>query len=84
MQHGKLTHAWVQAEASMPLGWTLLGLWRDITPVEDDTIEIGEGWFAKALGPDRRIAIEAHGESAAQALYNLAQKLRTVRGDPNG
>ena len=68
----------------MPLGWKLLGLWREVTSEEDDTLEIGDGWFAKALGPDRRIAIEAHGASAAQALYNLAHKLRTVRGDPNG
>jgi len=84
MQQGKLTHAWVEAEASLPLGWQMLGLWREVQPQTDDTIELGDGWFAKALGPDLRVAIEALGESAPQALYNLAEKLRKLRGDPTG
>jgi hypothetical protein len=39
---GALSQAWVSAEASLPLGWSIIGLWR-----------FGESWIALSEGPDR-------------------------------
>jgi hypothetical protein len=39
---GALSQAWVSAEASLPLGWEIAGVWR-----------FGEEWIALSEGPDR-------------------------------
>ena len=38
---GALSQAWVSAEASLPLGWQIRGLWR-----------INDLWVALSVGPD--------------------------------
>ncbi len=87
MQEGKLTRLWVRASASLPLGWHLAGghAPRGRNPV---------GTSEERDGDDERVALalEAEGPGSAtgtgtsseQALANLAEQLRQVRGSPNG
>jgi hypothetical protein len=78
--------AWVAAEAACPLGWTLRGVVRG--PREVDPAIHGKSWVAWAEPeehrPDGPPVIEGKGESALQAVQNLANELRAIRPDPNG
>jgi hypothetical protein len=52
---GALSRAWVSAEASLPLGWQIRGLWR----FDDEWISLAEGPFDDYLsgsGPHNYIA----------------------------
>ena len=77
MQQGTLTHAWVQAEASLPQGWALMGLVRgpagdgDLDPV----VTLDDGWYAWAVGPDRQERVEGNGPYPHSALVDLAARL---------
>ena len=83
MQEGKLTRLSVRASASLPLGWHLAGVMRrEIasrwTPTGEDE------WVALALEADGPGSAVGTGTSPEQALANLAEQLRQMRGSPNG
>jgi hypothetical protein len=70
---GALSQAWVSAEAALPLGWQISGLWR-----------FGDLWLALSEGPafdDYRCGT---GRYADQALRRLSDRLREHRGLTTG
>ena len=69
---GALSQAWVSAEASLPRGWEIAGVWR-----------FGEEWIALSEGPDRDY-LDASGRYPDQALRRLADQLRERRGVASG
>ena len=69
---GALSQAWVSAEASLPLGWEIAGMWR-----------FGDEWIALSEGPDRDY-LDASGRYPDQALRRLADALRERRGSVTG
>ncbi len=70
---GALTQAWTAAEASLPLGWHVAGLWRF-----DDT------WIALGEGPTFDDYASGSGRFAEQALCRLSDRLRERRGPASG
>jgi len=66
---GALSLAWVSAEAALPLGWQISGLWR-----------IDDLWVALSEGPDWDDYLSGCGEYADQALRRLSDALRERRG----
>jgi hypothetical protein len=70
---GALLQSWVTAEASLPLGWQISGLWRF-----DDL------WIALSEGPLFEDYLSGAGEHADQALRRLADRLRERRGSVTG
>lgn len=69
---GALTQAWTAAEAALPLGWSITGLWP-----------FGDEWIALSEGPDRDY-LDASGQYAEQALRRLSDRLRERRGVASG
>jgi hypothetical protein len=69
---GALSQAWVSAEASLPLGWRLGGLYR-----------FEETWIGLAEGPefDDRQRL---GPVCGEALRRLSDRLRERRGPTTG
>jgi hypothetical protein len=87
VQEGKLTRLWTRASASLPLGWRLEGVMtRDVASQWAPTeTAVGEdGWVALALETGGSGSAVGSGTSPEQALANLAEELRRMRGDPNG
>jgi hypothetical protein len=70
---GALSQSWVTAEASLPLGWQISGLWRF-----DDL------WVALSEGPAFDDYLSGSGQHAEQALRRLADRLRERRGSASG
>jgi hypothetical protein len=70
---GALSQAWVSAEASLPLGWQISGLWRF-----DDL------WIALSEGPTFDDYLSGCGQYADQALRRMADRLRERRGPATG
>ena len=70
---GALSQAWVSAQASLPLGWQIRGLWRF-----DDL------WIALGEGPAFDDYLSGSGRYAEQALRRLADRLRERRGVASG
>jgi hypothetical protein len=70
---GALSQAWVSAEASLPLGWQIRGLWRF-----DDV------WIALSEGPEFDDYLSGSGQYADQALRRLSDRLRERRGPATG
>jgi hypothetical protein len=70
---GALSQSWVSAEASLPLGWQISGLWRF-----DDL------WIALAEGSASEDYLSGSGQHAEQALRRLADRLRERRGPVTG
>jgi hypothetical protein len=70
---GALSQAWVSAEASLPLGWRISGLWRF-----DDV------WIGLAEGPAFDDYLSGAGQHADQALRRLVDRLRERRGPVTG
>jgi hypothetical protein len=70
---GALTHAWTAAEAALPLGWRVSGLYRF-----DDL------WIGLAEGPDFDDYASGSGQYAEQALRRLSDRLRERRGEQSG
>jgi hypothetical protein len=70
---GALSQAWASAEASLPLGWQLSGLYR----FEDVWVGLGEG-------PKLDDYASGSGQYAAQALRRLSDRLREKRGKASG
>ena len=70
---GVLTQAWTAAEAALPLGWHIAGLYRF-----DDT------WIGLAEGPAFDDYLSGSGRIAEQALHRLSDRLRERRGVQSG
>jgi hypothetical protein len=70
---GVLSQSWVSAEASLPLGWQISGLW-----LFDDL------WIALAEGAAFDDYLSGSGRYADQALRRLADRLRERRGVASG
>ena len=70
---GALSQAWVSAEASLPFGWGIAGLWRF-----DDV------WIALSEGPAFDDYLSGSGRHADQALRRLADRLQERRGVASG
>jgi hypothetical protein len=70
---GALSQAWVSAEASLPFGWQISGLWRF-----DDL------WVALSEGPYFDDYLSGSGLYAGQALRRLRDRLRERRGPTTG
>ena len=86
-REGKLTRLWTRASASLPVGWHLAGVMtRDVASKWSDTIEpSGEDeWVALAVETKRSAFAIGSGTYPEQALTDLVDKLRGLRGDPNG
>ena len=62
---GALSQAWTSAEASLPLGWQIRGLYR-----------FDELWIALGEGPAFEDYASGSGLYAEQALRRLADRLR--------
>ena len=74
-----LSRDWIEAEASLPVGWRVSGLVR----------EPDETWRAWALpgpqaGDPSAAPIEGHGLAAEHALRTLARNARAVAPNHNG
>jgi hypothetical protein len=70
---GALRQAWTTAEASLPLGWQLSGLWR-----------FDGLWIALSEGPAFDDYLSGSGQHADQALRRLSDRLRERRGPTTG
>ena len=70
---GALSQAWVSAEASLPLDWQIVGLWR-----------LGEVWVSLAEGPDFDDYASGAGRWEYLALQRLRARLRERRGPTTG
>jgi hypothetical protein len=70
---GALSQAWVSAEASLPLGWRIRGLWQ-----------FGQTWIALSEGPGIEDYASGAGRHEYQALQRLADRLRDRRGPTTG
>jgi hypothetical protein len=66
---GALSQAWVSAEASLPLGWQISGLWR----FDDLWVALSEG---PAFDEDY---LSGSGQYADQALRRMSERLRERR-----
>jgi len=70
---GALSQAWTSAEASLPLGWQLSGLFR-----------FEELWVGLAEGPEFDDYLSGSGQYAEEALRQLSDRLRGRRGPATG
>jgi hypothetical protein len=70
---GALSQAWTSAEASLPLGWQLSGLWR-----------FGEVWVSLAEGPAFDDYASGVGRWEYLAVQRLSDGLRERRGLTTG
>lgn len=70
---GALSQAWISAEASLPLGWQLSGLYR-----------FDELWVVLAEGDAFDDYASGTGGCAEHALRRLADRLRERRGVASG
>jgi hypothetical protein len=82
---GALSQAWVSAQASLPLGWQIVGVLRReralrMLPVTDTA---RPEWCALAEDPAGML-YDGWGESHYQALNQLAIKLAKLRGSVTG
>jgi hypothetical protein len=70
---GVLTQAWTAAEAALPLGWHIAGVWR-----------FDETWIALGEGPAFDDYASGSGRFVEQALHRLSDRLRERRGVQSG
>ena len=70
---GSFTQAWTSAEAALPLGWRLSGLYR-----------FDETWIGLAEGLAFEDYASGSGPYAEHALRRLADRLRDRRGSTTG
>ncbi len=77
MPLGVLSQARVSAEASLPLGWRLIGVWR--------YPEAPDKWVVVASGPNQPAdTATGAGNLPQKALNRLADALRELRGSASG
>ena len=72
-----LSRVWIEAEASLPVGWRVSGIER--SPDESWRAWARPGPYA---GNPKAEPIEGHGGSAEQSLLSLARNARAARGGP--
>jgi hypothetical protein len=89
VQEGKLTRLWVRAMASLPLGWRLLGVMNRDAPGAGEFWNSTDDEWAALAQPDAAAGttsglVVGYGSAPEQALADLAEKLRQLRGNPNG
>ena len=70
---GALSQAWTSAEAALPHGWQLSGVYH-----------FNELWIALAEGAEFDDYLSGSGQHAEQALRRLADQLRERRGSASG
>lgn len=70
---GALTQAWTAAEAALPFGWQVAGLYR-----------FGERWVGLAERPAFDDYAIGSGQYAGQALRRLSDRLPKRRGPTTG
>ena len=70
---GALAQAWTAAEAALPRGWHIAGVWRF-----DGT------WKALGEGPAFNDYASGSGPFVEQALHRLSDRLRERRGVQSG
>ena len=70
---GALSQSWVSAEAALPLGWQIRGLWR-----------FEDLWIALAEASTSDDYVSGSGRYADQAIRRLADELRQRRGPTSG
>jgi len=68
-----ISQTWTSAEAALPHGWRLRGLYR-----------FGERWVGLAEGPEFEDYSSGSGLYAEQALRRLSDRLRERRGPTTG
>jgi hypothetical protein len=68
-----LTQAWTSAEAALPLGWHISGLFR-----------FGDTWIGLAEGPAFDDYLSGSDKFAEQALHRLSDRLRERRDNASG
>lgn len=68
-----MTQAWTNAEAALPLGWHISGLWR-----------FENVWIALSEGPALDDYLSGSGRFAEQALHRLTDRLAERRGSQSG
>jgi hypothetical protein len=73
-----LSRVWIEAEASLPVGWRVSGLERH----SDESLLAWALPGPHAGNPDAEL-IEGHGGSAEQALVGLARSARAAGGGPS-
>jgi hypothetical protein len=69
---------WTQASAQLPHGWELRGVVKG--PRQAEPTIHGSTWTAWATGDGQRV--EGHGDTAEEAMADLANQLRAIRPDP--
>jgi hypothetical protein len=91
VQEGKLTWLWTRAEAGLPLGWLLVGVMHhEVIKRWSPAAELSsrwrtdDDWVALAVEADGPGSASGSGSHPEQALANLAEELRLMRGDRNG
>jgi hypothetical protein len=70
---GALSQSWVTAEASVPVGWRITGLWR-----------FGDVWVSLSEGPGFADYLSGSGQYDYQVLQRLIDRLRERRGSTTG
>jgi hypothetical protein len=71
---------WTAASAQLPHGWELRAVVKG--PRQADPAIHGATWTAWAAGDVQRV--EGHGDTAEDAMADLANLLRAIRPNPNG
>jgi len=75
MTLGALSQAWIAAEAALPLGWLLIGVWPDA--------ETPDEWTAIASDPRQPADTQTGlGSDPVPALHRLADGLRELEHSP--
>ena len=67
-------------DAAARRGWEIRGVVKG--PRQADPVIHGATWTAWAAGDGQRV--EGHGDTAEEAMADLANQLRAIRPDPNG
>ena len=74
---GVLDRAWIEANAALPPGWHVCGL-------QHGGPHPTSAWYASARDEHAYKGVEGTGAHPAQALTDLAAKLREIQGSANG
>ena len=81
MQGSELSDAWADAQAALPPGWALVSVSLAEFLADDLGVQVEAGnWVALAATRDIQ-HVEGWGPSPAQAMTQLAERLRAVGED---